>query len=290
MKANDVLTHRDKQGFVEHMPFDDYKAVSALNCSTITAMEMSPFHFKAAFEADDGTDTDSMQWGRAVHIGAFQPDLFEAHVWQAEGRRTAKAKAEAKENGAELLKPGDVQFGYDSAVQAVLRMSELNELKPFLESGQPELSGFVVENEMQCKFRLDWLSSRHCIVDLKTTRSMESFAFSRDFYRLHYDVKLGMYQYWTARLLDGRPADIPVYLLLLENKPPFDCMMAPRYAGRPIPIDQAILDRGATKGLEWITEIRGCLYRDDWPGMASRDEWSLNVPSWEMDEDEIYEG
>lgn len=281
-----VRTLRDKQGFVEHLDFDDYKAVQAINMSVACHMAQSPLHCKTAFERSYDADTDSMQWGRAVHIAAFEPATFEARVWEAEGRRTPKLKAEAEEAGAELLKPGNKQFCYHAAVAAAYRLSQLGELQPFIRSGQAELSGFTVVEGMQCKFRLDWLSAGDpVIIDLKTTRSLESFAFSRDFYRLRYNVKLGIYRAFCAELLEVRPDDIPVYLLLIENHSPFDCFMAPRYGGQAIPIDRAILDRGARVGMEWIRGIRRCLDAGEWPGMAAEPEWDLHTPSWEMDDE-----
>lgn len=277
----------DRVGFVEHMPFEEYKAVPAVNMSTACHMADSPLHALSAWHTGI-KDTDSLQWGRATHIAAFEPLTFEDRVWQAEGRRTAKLKQEAKDAGAELLKPGDVQFSYESAVQAAYRLSKLDELQPFIKSGQAELSGFVVEEGMQCKFRLDWLRTGDpCIIDLKTTRCAASFAFSRDFFRLAYDAKLGFYQAASARLLGAKPSDIPVYLLIVENTIPHDCFLAPRYGGEAIPIDQAVLDRGVIKALGWIKRIRECIDSGEWPGRTASPNWILEVPSWEMEEDEF---
>jgi hypothetical protein len=125
---------------------------------------------------------------------------------------------------------------------------------------------------------------------LKTSRDISERRFSSDFNRYHYDVKLGLYQRWTRRLFDL--PEVPVYLLLVENQPPHDVTMAPRVNGEPIPIPQAVLDRGADKGLRWLEKIRECVESGVWPGIDVEPDWTLQTPTWEMgtDEDDDLEG
>jgi hypothetical protein len=80
--------------------------------------------------------------------------------------------------------------------------------------------------------------------------------------------------------------DIPVYLLLVENQGPWDCAVVPRVGGEPAPLPNAVLERGASKGLKWIEQIKGCIERDEWPGVGAVEDWTLQTPAWFMDEDE----
>lgn len=281
----DVLTIRDKQGFVPHMPVEEYEAVTAIRFSHVKYMEQSPLHFMAAFNGDE-EDKEAWMFGRALHVAVFEPRSFASRVWESDGRRTPAKKQEAIDAGAELLKPGMGQYCYGVAALAAERIAALDELRPFVEAGQPELAGFVVEHGMQCKFRLDWLASRPVILDLKSTKDASNRAFSREFYRRRYNVQLGLYQHWAARLLECNPWAIPVHVIVMENHPPCDCFLAPRYAGKPIPIDQAILDRGAKIGLGWIKRIRECIDAGTFPGVAGTGDYPIDTPAWEMDEEE----
>ena len=134
---------------------------------------------------------------------------------------------------------------------------------------------------------MDELTSRGEILDLKTARDISARRFSGDFYRYHYDVKLGLYQRWTRRLFDL--SEVPDHLLLVENQAPFDRTLAPRVDGVPISIPQPVLDRGADKGLRWLEKIRECMESGEWPGIDVEPDWTLQTPTWEMDEEQEQE-
>jgi exodeoxyribonuclease VIII len=271
------------------LPYEDYDAINAWRPSVIVEMAKSPFAVHWARWGNGlKKETESLIWGQAVHIAAFEALEFDLRVEAADGKRTSKAKAEAKERGTILLKPGAVKFGHDSAVQAASRLFDYAPLRPFLEcGGQRELSLFTEECGLPCKCRVDYLSSRGEILDLKTSRDISERRFSSDFYRYHYDVKLGLYQRWTRRLFDL--PEVPVYLLLVENQPPHDVTMVPRVNGTPIGIPQPVLERGADKGLRWLEQIAGCIKEDCWPGIDVEPDWTLQTPTWEMDDEELQE-
>jgi hypothetical protein len=267
------------------LSYEVYDAIDAWRPSVIVHMSKSPLAVHWARWGNGlRSETDSLLWGQAVHIAAFEPLEFDLRVEEADGTRTARLKREAKERGVILLKPGDKPLGYASAVQAAARLFDYGPLKPFLEcSGQRELSLFTEECGLPVKCRLDYLATNHAIIDLKSSRDISERRFSADFYRYHYDVKLGLYQRWASRLIDS--PGLPVYLLLVENQPPHDVTMFPRVNGEPIPIPQPVLDRGADKGLRWLEKIQECLERDEWPGVDVNPDATLMTPSWEMDDD-----
>jgi exodeoxyribonuclease VIII len=284
-------------GFRPGLSYEDYDAVDAWRPSVIVHMEKSPLAVHWARWGDGlRTMTDSLLWGQAVHIAAFEPLEFDLRVEEADGTRTAKKKREAEERGVVLLKPGDKPLGYNSAVQAAQRIFAYKPLKPFLEcGGQRDLSLLTEECGLPVKCRLDYLANSHAILDLKSSRDISERRFSADFYRYHYDVKLGLYQRWASRLIES--PELPVYLVLIENQVPHDVTMFPRVNGEPIPIPQPVLDRGADKGLRWLEKIKECLERDEWPGVDVNPDATLLTPSWEMDDDdddlegaEVYDG
>jgi len=156
------------------LSYEAYDAIDAWRPSVIVEMARSPFHAHWARWGNGlRKETESLIWGQAVHIAAFEPLEFDLRVEEADGKRTPKAKAEAKERGALLLKPGDVAFGYSSAVHAAQRLCTYAPLQPFLEcGGQREISLFTEECGLPVKCRMDYLANCHAIIDLKSSRDI----------------------------------------------------------------------------------------------------------------------
>jgi len=246
--------------------------------------DKSPFHAWHAWNFPK-PETPALQVGKALHSALLEPRLFADRYKPAEERRTKKVVEAAAAEGVELLLPKD----FDNIVEAARRASLCKDLQLFIKAGKSEVSLFTDEFGCQVKGRLDWISQDPlAIFDVKTARDIDERWFSRAFYSYHYDVKLGLYQRWLSRLMNTK--EIPVYLLLVENQGPWDCAVVPRVGGEPAPIPQAVLDRGASKGLKWIEQLRGCIDRDEFPGVGSVAEWNLFTPAWEMDDDDEIEG
>jgi hypothetical protein len=276
-----IITDTPRHEVVWKMPWDKYRSIDALNPSSIVTCERSPLHVLSAMRGDR-PDTPALQVGRAIHSALLEPRIFAESYEPARERRTQAVVDEAAARGVELLLPAD----FDKAIEAAKRAAVCKDLQPFIRAGNSEVVVLTGECGCQVKGRLDWVSAEPlAILDVKTARDISERKFSRDFYAFHYDVKLGLYQRWLQRVLDVR--DIPVYLLLVENQPPYDCQMVPRNDGAAVPLPDAVLMRGASKGLRWIEQIRTCLDRDEWPGAAEVGDWTLQTPVWEMDDDEI---
>ena len=284
MDLNSILTDNPRHEVVPGMSWDDYRGATALNPSSICRCDQSEFHAYHAL-TEPSTDSPSLQKGRALHCALLEPERFEASYEPAETRRTKKVVEEAAERGIELLLPQD----FDSVVATALVASKNADLQRFIKAGSAEVSVFTTEYGCQCKGRLDWVSADPlAILDVKTAREIDERNFSRAFYRYHYDVKLGLYQRWLQQEM-GVPS-IPVYLLLVENHAPWDSALVPRCDGEAIPLPEAVLMRGAAKGLAWIERLKECLIRGSWPGHGSVGDWTLQTPVWEMgddDDDEI---
>jgi hypothetical protein len=269
---------------IEGLPYEDYDAIDAWRPSVIVEGRQSMLHVWSARYEKEQKESESLLFGQAVHVAAFEPEEFEFRVEEADGTRTAAKKRDAKERGVILLKPDHKQFGYYYAVQAAKRIFDYQPLKPFIAAGgSREVSMFTEECGLQVKFRMDYLSNLPAILDLKTARSIAERPFSRAFYDYGYDLKLGLYQRWAKRLLGI--SELPVYTLLVENGPPFDVTMIPRVKGEPIPLPQPVLDRGVEKGLAILKKIGECIKSGVWPGIDGEPDWTLQTPVWEMDEE-----
>ena len=270
------------------LPYGEYEQIDAWRPSHIVKCDTSPLAVWWERWGDKKEPTESLLWGHAVHTAALEPDLFETTVEEATGKRTPAMKQAAADRGAVLLKQGNVQFGYESAVMAAKRLLDYPHVQPFLKAGgSREVSLVAEECGLPVKCRIDWLCGMPAILDVKTTRNVDPWKFSRDFYTFHYDVKLGLYRRWAMRLLDLK--ELPVFCLLIGNAKPHDVTIVCRTGGEPVGIPQPVLERGADKGMRWLDRIRECVNSSYWPGIDVDPDWNLNTPNWEMDEDDDLE-
>ncbi len=256
------------------MPWEEYKAFPALNCSTIVKGQTSMLHLKHQW--DHGfKSTDAMQWGRLVHCLLFEPAEVETMYWPWKGVRRGKAYDEccirAEVAGAEVVRE-DGAYSMATALEAAqgfLRNSRVHEL---IAAGQAEQTVLTPEDGFQCKGRLDWVStSEHILTDLKTTAEIEGELFGKTFFRFHYDIKLGMYRRWLNSVTNDQ---WPVEVIVMESSAPYDVAV--------VPVPDAVLDAGVEKGLALIAKVRHANEVDEWPGVANDQPMPLVVPYWAM--------
>lgn len=264
------------------LEWDDYCDLPAMNPSTLVhglKPSGSMKHLKYCWDHAGGPVSDKapagpLVWGRALHCLLFEPQLFPVKYQCWDGRRAGneyKAYArDAAESGAEVLNTAQ----YESVLAAGRSFADCAELRPLIASGRAEVTILTVEDGVQMRHRLDWINGTPTlIVDLKSTRSLQPRLFSADFYRFFYDVKLGLYQRAIEQVTGIR---YPVKVIVLEKKPPFDVAI--------MPVDDAVLERGARKGMEVLAKLKECIATDTWPGIGSED-YVLQTPEWEMDEE-----
>jgi hypothetical protein len=263
------------EGIRYDVDWDQYRQFLGANPSVIVHGLRSMKHLRYAWSRPSN-DTPSLIWGRAVHCLLFEPAEFVERYVKCTIRRDARTEAYkdflAENAGKEILTVAE----YDSACFAAQSFVGNEEVQDFIHRGKPEVTLLTVEDGVQCKGRVDWLASfREALVDLKTTKNIEARRASSDFYRYHYDVKLGLYQRWLQKLT-GR--NWPVEVIWLENTPPYDVAV--------MPIDNAVLDRGAAKGLGILRKLKECIADEHWPGVAD-DEYLLHTPNYEMEDVEL---
>jgi hypothetical protein len=263
-----------RREIVEQLDWTAYKNLAAMNPSTLVFGLKSMRHLRHAWY-NPRKDTDAMRWGRAVHTLLFEPQEFLKRFTSWSGRRAgneyADFYAEATTQGYEVL----TEQQFEDAEEAARNFVGDPLVQSLIKRGKPEVTLFTVEFCLQCRGRVDWLDTKAPIIlDLKTAKDISARGFARDFYKYHYDVKLGLYRRWASQLLGG---NIPVKVIAVENKPPFDVAV--------VPVPDAVLDRGAAKGVDVLKALRDSLDENRWPGIAGEEEYFLDTPSWEMDEE-----
>ena len=263
------------------MPWPKYVATPGLNPSTIIDGRTSMRHLRYAWEAA-GEDTDAKLFGRAQHCLLLEPREFEQRYWPWEGRRAGNAYVEfcvrAEAEGAEVIR-AEGEYSAASAIAATAGFLAHPLVQRLVKAGSAEQALFADECGLQCKGRVDWIStSEHCLTDIKTAHNITARAFGRAFYSYGYDIKLGLYKRWLDRVTGER---WPVTVICLENKAPYDVVV--------VPIPEAVMEQGADRGLAIIAKVRDCIDKNEWPGIASNEPYYLDVPIWEMDTEETVE-
>jgi hypothetical protein len=274
-----ILTDSPRVEAVYGEPFSEYQAAVGMNASTLKAGRASPRHLLAAWNAPH-KDSDAMRWGRAVHTMLETPRLFEEQVRVWSGGNKVKAKkawAEFKQqcadDGADWLDE-EGPWSYRAVLDAMNVWLNDPLVMASVRGSRPEVCLFWNEGEVQCKARTDMLREDK-IVDVKTAASIEARPFAQSFYRLGYDMQLGMYQRAVEQVL-GRL--LPVEIICIENKPPYDVAV--------VPVHDSVLERGWAKVEPLLKRLPECIRSGVWPGIANGQLYPLDVPAWEMNDPE----
>jgi len=259
------------------MPWDEYRALPALNGSAIVHGRKSLLHLRHAFE-HGRPDTDAMQFGRLIHCLLFESAEVEKRYRVWSGRRAGKDwkefQAQAQLDGREVVKD-EGQYSLAAACEAADGFLANARVQQLIKAGQPEQTVLAVEHGLQCKGRIDWISTECAVLtDLKTSSQIEPELFGRSFFRFGYDLKLGLYQRWLSARTDKR---WPVEVIVLESTPPYDVTV--------IPIPDAVLDRGVEKAMLIIQRVQRALETDTWTGVG--ESLQLVVPYTEMLDDDL---
>jgi len=219
-------------------------------------------------------DTDDLRWGRAVHCALFEGREFPNRYSAWEGRRAGKDYLKFADacwqNDKEILTTQQLA----TVIHASQQFPKKDGVRELIMAGRAEVTLLATENDVQCRGRVDWLATNlRRLVDLKTARAIDEPSFSNQFYDLHYDVKLGLYQRWLQKLT-GESWGVTV--IALEKTPPYDIIV--------YPIADAVLDYGADKGLEVIWKVRKCIDTGEWPGKDEGRDGELQTKPWHMPE------
>jgi len=269
-----LRTDEPREEIVERMGWPEYNAYPAMRCSALKQGTKSMKHVRSAVMTPR-EDTDAMAWGRLVHCLLTEPKAV-TEQWvpcDCGGRGTKKcARAMEEAGGKEVIRETGA-LSLESALIACDAWLSEPTIQSLLLRAKPEVSGFIGEFGVQCKFRADAVKENR-LIDFKTTREIEMEKFERQFIRLGYDIQLGLYERWLRRLL-GYKAPMEVHVVCLENQPPFDV------ADRMVP--EPVREFGERRGLRLLEQVRRCMDADHWPGVG---DGAVCVPEWAMDEGE----
>ena len=247
--------------------FTAYRAIDAVNWSSLKNMSKSPLHYKHGL-THDRPDTPAMALGRAVHKAVLEPRDFPLTytVWRGfrRGKDWTTFKSVNEEAGLEVLT--DDEYDKCLAIQTAIEQHPV--AGPLLTGGEAEKTLLWTDcaTGLECKARADYIR-RGTLIDLKTTRSLDERDFQRTYHGFKYNCQLAMY---LAGLSNGG-FGFDALIVAVEADPPHDVAVF-----RP---SEDSLYAGAQEVAELLERVADCTETGLWPG-AYPLETELDLPQW----------
>jgi hypothetical protein len=255
-----------------------YFTMDGLNASSLTAgidKDMFyPLHTKHAYEDESESVGDHFDFGTLGHMICFEPARVKTDVsiWTG-GRRAGKAWDQfVEDNKGKLIVKEQT---YNDTLEALMPLISLAEFRQHTGSGSAEVALFGEFKGLQLRGQLDWISqSEGSHWDLKTSRDIRPEPFGRQFFSLHYDMKMAFYR----ELLRQNGLDLNSHnIAAIRNKKPWDAIL--------YPIPEEVLDRGWAKMEELLDVCVDCHAAEMWPGAGLGNAWGdLVIPYYAMTE------
>ena len=256
------------------MNFDEYRAIDAVNFSTLKHMAESPLHYQDALKNARAV-TDAMGVGTAEHCMILEPDQFPPRyvVWTG-GRRAGKEwdNFEAANLDKTIIKQDEYQHCVEMR-DAVMAHPAAGPI--FSSGGEAEktITWTDAETGIACKARIDWLCGS--VIDLKTTKSANPRIFAATAARYRYHAQMAWYR-WGVECSTG-VLDYPCQLVVVESARPFEVVV--------YTLDELTLGAGLEECRGLLRRVAECRASGKWPGRFDG-ETTLNLPNWAFNNDE----
>jgi len=254
--------------------FAEYQAVKAVNWSSLRHLwNGSPLLYRHRLDVA-GEETAAMLRGRATHLAVFEPDRLplDVAVWTNGDRRgNAWKEFESANAGRIILKAEE----YEECLRVRDAVRSNSVFAPFLATGKAEqtIRWTDAETRLPCKGRVDWLNLDHpqgpVIVDLKTTRSIETRAFCTSAAKLGYHLQLAHYRN-GVKAIHGLDY-VRVVIIAVEATAPYDSVLYEYADG-----DMAA---AADELASLLVRLKYHRDTDTWPGRYPEAQ-TLPIPPW----------
>lgn len=239
------------------LSYTAYTALTGVRWSRLSHILDSPAHYLEHLERGD-TDTPARKIGRAVHALALDPVAFSRDFacWEGGRRWGREWEAFAVTNeGKTILRPED--FALASEMADAVKTSPL--VGPLLVRGRFEvpIQWTDPDTGLACKARLDWIQpGTRTLVELKTARSIEMYAFGSDARRYHYTGQLMFYAGGITAALGWQPEQIVI--IAVEKSAPYDVGV--------FELDMSARQHGWSEAREALERLAVCERSGRWPG------------------------
>lgn len=268
------------------IPYGDYRAIKAINCSGLKDFARSPLHFwERNLNPDREAESDSpaLRLGSAVHCYVLEGAnkyAMDFVVPPAFNRRTNEGKAAAAEFEASLA-GRDVMILEEKEDRLAKRIGDAvlahevagNLVRGFEGAAEETIQWIDEETGVACKGRLDrivTIDGQPWIVDLKTTEDARPDEFAKSLARF-------LYHWQAAFYLDGLRAagcwgDPAGFLfVVVEKKPPHAVAI---YAA-----SESTLLYGRQAYRDALRRYLVCAETNEWPGYSAEVK-EIELPRW----------
>lgn len=255
-----------------------YRAIDAINQSTLKAIAKSPLHYQHALRFGV-KETGAMRLGTVAHAAVLEPEIIgrrfavwvpppEAKTDNFTGKEFKLFREASEAQGRSVIKQRELDEAYQIA--EAIRSHKM--AKRYLARGSAEVVLIWIDKAtgLLCKARLDWvsLSVPDVMLELKTTGDVAQWVFSGRFAKMQYDVQTAFYSdgYET---LTGRP--LYAKCAAVESSEPHDVIV----------YDLAeVVDVGREMYRGYMAKLAECRAASAWPGQAPDAELALTLPKW----------
>jgi hypothetical protein len=261
-------------GVFELLSMAKYKAIDAINMSSLNSIRKSPAHLKAKLETEYKR-SEAFLLGELVHCLCLEPESFRYRyvVGPNVDKRTKEWKEWVLKNGGgnEVISNDTLSLA-ESIAASVINHPTFKPLRNVLKTEVSLVWEDAETNEL-CKGRLDAISFEHGVVlDIKTTRDASFPSFQRDLFSLGYDNKAAWYLSGLKRL----GFDIGDFLFFaVEKEPPYACAV--------YRIKDEVLELASSENRDYLKKYACCRKLGEWPGYSA-DIQDIGIPSWAIKE------
>ena len=258
------------------MNFTEYKALDAVNWSSLKHLRDSPLHYQHALTGAD-VDTTERAKGRAIHALAFEPAVFEREfaIYEDGNRRGKEWEAfKALHAGKTILKTNEMDdvIGSSNAVRTHPLVA------PYLVGGAFEQTVTWTDpvTGLKCKARMDLTNAgMKALVDLKSSTTIDAYRFGRIAARLGYHCQLAHYNDGCTRGLGWTPAE--TLIVAVESSAPYDVAV--------FVLDDDTLFAGREEVQALLQRLKQCRESGQWPGRFT-DKAALLLPAYVYGDDD----
>lgn len=257
------------------MPADAYHADrSALSCSLLKPLLISPAHFQAALVANE-TRSDARDFGTLVHLLVLQPELAsqELAVFPGvAGRHSGWSTFAALHPDKLVVDEPTFTQGRRLAHKVLETRYKGRPLRDFVEESIAEATVYFTEPATGLRMRIR-LDAYHPDIsfDLKTSRFALPRAFGKDAVDRHYDLQAYMYSLGRC-MYEGRQSAKPFVFIVAENEAP--------HSVSTLEAGSTFVENGSNKFQACAATFKACTEAGYWPDLGS--DGTLEIDPWQQ--------
>jgi exodeoxyribonuclease VIII len=256
------------------IPFGDYRAMPAINISTLKELKRSPLHYRHALA--NPKQSPALTLGTAAHTATLEPERFgrDYAIWTYRtdsGRMSPRTGKKWEEFCT--VHAGKTILTEDESEEALAIAKSVRSdpiAAKYLEAGEPEVTMNWRLGDRPCKGRVDWLTRLEgdVLVGLKSARSVEPFMFGAAAARLGYALQWAFYRDGYEAATGRVPRMVEI---VVESAAP--------YAVVVYDIPEDVIEYGRDEYQQLMAVLERCERENHWPGPAETEQ-VLSLPSW----------